>query len=209
MKADDERRILGALDKPAASRSYEDILLIKSYISTLDLIKTRFATIRSEQLDNLCRDVNIEIFQPRAPIFQKGDYADKMYIVFAGCCSLIDSTQVGEKESSNECFSGMSFGEDAILANVHRPSAAFNESAFVTKLLSVDRLSYLAFLADAYDANSTLSSNSKPRGSIENIVSILQKPRHIRTASDVESLAAFLGREMYVIFEFLIEYGSQ
>jgi CRP-like cAMP-binding protein len=199
-----ETELSSALDKAAAGRSYEDILLIKSYISTLDLVKSRFATIRSEQLDYLCRAVNIESFQPKARIFEKGDFADKMYVVFAGCCSLIDSTQVGEKESSNECFSGMSFGEDAILANIHRPCAAYNESAFVTKLLSVDRLSYLDFLADAYDANSTLSSNSKARGSIENIMSILQKPRHIRTASDVESLAAFLGREMYVSFKLII-----
>lgn len=198
MDSTDQQLIVAALLKPGTTRSYEDILHIKSYVSTLDLIKSRYSAIRSEQLDYLCRAINIESFAPKVCIFQRGVFADKMYIVFSGCCSIIDSSSIGEKESSNECFSGMSFGEDAIMANRHRTSSAYNDSASVTELLSIDRASYLAFLADAYDANSHPSSNSSMKNSLINVMGILEKPRHIRTAADIESLAAYFAREMYV-----------
>ena len=196
MKALNDPRIADALLKSGTIRSYEEILLIKSYISTLDLIKSRYATIRSEQLDYLCRAINIETFQPRSCIFQKGVFADKMYIVFSGCCSIIDSSTGGEKENSNECFPGMSFGDDAILANRPRTSSAYNESASITELLSVDRASYLAFLKDAYDANVQPPSSSCQKGSLAYVMAILEKPRHIRTAADIESMAAYFAKEM-------------
>jgi Cyclic nucleotide-binding domain len=201
MDSTDQLLIVAALLKPGTTRSYEDILLIKSYVSTLDLIKSKFSTIRSEQLDYLCRAINIESFPPKVCIFQRGMFADKMYIVFSGCCSIIDSSSVGDKESSNECFSGMSFGEDAILANKHRTSSAYNDSASVTELLSIDRASYLAFLADAYDANNHPSSSSSAKGSLIYVMGILEKPRHIRTAADIESMAAYFAREMYVTLQ--------
>lgn len=202
MNAPNDVRIGIALSKSGTIRSYEDVLLIKSYISTLELIKSRFATMRSEQLDYLCRAITIESFQPKVCIFQKGAYADKMYIVFSGCCSIVDSSSVGEKESSNECFSGMAFGGDEVLADKPRVSSAYNDSATILELLSVDRTSYLAFLGDAYNANSQQPATVSAKGSLATVMTILEKPRHIRTAADIEAMSAYLSKEMYVSIHF-------
>jgi hypothetical protein len=206
--------VLSALQKPTVSRSYEDVLLIKAYISTLDLIKSKYTTTRSEQLDNLCRSINMECFQPRVCIFQKGDFADKMYVVFSGCCSLMENNPIEnsdiDNENANEFFQGMSFGDDELQMDKRRPCFAFNESTTITVLLSVDRTSYSAFLADAYDANSNPTSrlHISAKDSLSYLMTIFQKPRHIRTAADIETMTAFLRKEMYAHVMLLIRLAK-
>ena len=137
-------------------RTYEQILTIKSYLSTLDFFKTRISTTRVVQFDDLCTSIRLERFEPSKFIFKKGEYADKAYLVVDGQCIMIDSTNPSyEKHKGNaqSAFRGMMFGDDAILANVPRPICALNDSHMTLELLSIDKGAYLKFLREAYDVN--------------------------------------------------------
>jgi CRP-like cAMP-binding protein len=95
-----ENLLRDALRKPSSKRSYEEILLIKSYISKVEFVSSRNSTNRTEQVDDLCRSVSFEVIEPSKFLYRKGDYGDKVYIVYSGQITVLDSTLSAPKDTS-------------------------------------------------------------------------------------------------------------
>ena len=209
-----------ALEETPSMRTYEQILTIKSYLSTLDFFKTRISSTRVVQFDDLCTSIRLERIEPYKFIYKKGEYADKAYLVVNGQCIMIDSTNPSyEKHKGNaqSCFRGMMFGDDAILANIPRPICALNDSHMTLELLSIDKGAYLKFLREAYDVNKPPPGNASSKApsfvdesvgggkggksfvagggnesEIAQIIRILDKPKLLRTTADIEFVSAYL-----------------
>ena len=209
-----------ALEQTPSMRTYEQILTIKSYLSTLDFFKTRISSTRVVQFDDLCTAIRFERIEPYKFVYKKGEYADKAYLVVDGQCIMIDSTNPSyEKHKGNaqSAFRGMMFGDDAILANMPRPICALNDSHMALELLSIDKGAYLKFLREAYDVNKPPPANASSKApsfveesggggkggksfvqgggnesEVAQIIRILDRPKLLRTTADIEFVSAYL-----------------
>lgn len=183
-------------------RSYEQILTIKSYLSTVDFFKVRSNTTRVVQFDDLCQSIRIERFEPGKWVIKKGDFADKVFIVFTGRCIVVDSTQKDwdkHKGYAQTLFRGMIFGEEAVSTHKPQPMCVLNDSHSVVELLSIEKGSYLKFLSDAYDVNKQPPPDDEVPGALSTnaqIIRILDKPRLLRTSADIELVSAHLSRSI-------------
>lgn len=64
-----------ALSKVAANRTFDDILLLKSYVSKTEFIKEKFSgRVSPHQMNELCRGLFLESHQAGDVIFNQGDY---------------------------------------------------------------------------------------------------------------------------------------
>ena len=64
-----------ALSKVAANRTFDDILLLKSYLSKTEFIKENFSgRVSPHQMNELCRGLFLESHQAGDIIFNQGDY---------------------------------------------------------------------------------------------------------------------------------------
>ena len=190
--------LYAALQQQPNRRSYEQILTIKNHFMTLDFIKARAGTIRVRQLDDLAAVVRMEQVDPYKFIYKKGDYADKVYVVFSGRnVVMVDSTAKDyerQKLNAASVFRGMLFGEDAVVANKPRPICALNDSLITVELLVIEKANYVQFLRDAYDVNNPNVFETFSGRETRNtpIMKILDKPKQLRTSADVEYVSAFL-----------------
>ena len=55
--------------KPGSSRNYEDLLVIKAYMYTIDFFRDLFGSLSFVQIDELCRSFRYESFKTGELIF--------------------------------------------------------------------------------------------------------------------------------------------
>ena len=184
-----------ALDCTPSKRSFEQILTIKSFLTMLDFVKSKMSTTRVQQLDDLGLAIRLEQYDAYKFVYKKGDYADKVYVVFSGRIVLVDSTQRDyEKHKGNaqQLFPGMIFGEVSVLENKPRPICALNDTHGYVQLLSLDKASYLKFVQSAYDVNNPATNISQKDSKNAHIMRLLDKPKQLRTSADIEILSGYL-----------------
>ena len=64
-----------SLQKVAANRTFDDILLLKSYLSKTEFIKENFSgRVNPHQINELCRGLFLESHQAGDIIFNQGDH---------------------------------------------------------------------------------------------------------------------------------------
>ncbi len=143
---DEEYNLRLILKKAGAQRSYDDLLLLRSRISQMDLLKSTFAGLHPRQVDELCRNLGLETFSVNEIVFNQGDVGDKFYIVLTGACTVkVKNTIVEQTSGESEvrekilftCSIGQHFGERALEFN--EPRAATVVTAAYTELLTVTK----------------------------------------------------------------------
>jgi CRP-like cAMP-binding protein len=165
-------------------------------------MRQNLSTISSIQLDDLCRNVNLEVCGLGEDVFKQGDVGDKLFIILCGKCDIkvtykVESTS-GESELREKVIvslsNGQHFGERALL--FEEPRAATVTCVHHTELISISKSTYLAVMNQFDD---TLKGQNKlhlSKDSKEYVVRVLTKARHRRTAEEIESISSYLGRKI-------------
>lgn len=188
--------------KPFNVRSYDDILLLKSYLSKTEYIRHNLSTVSSIQLDELCRNINLETCELDENVFKQGDVGDKLYIILSGRCDIKVTYKVelisGESELRDKLIvtlsNGQHFGERALVFD--EPRAATVTCSHHTDLLCISKATYLSVLNQYDEALTNQNKLSMNKDSKDYVVRVLTKARHKRSAEEIEGISSYLGRRI-------------
>lgn len=198
----DEDTISGVrrvLSKPGPMRSYDDIVVLKAYISKLDCVKGKFQGLNPKQINDLCRNMELETFSLDNPVvFHQGDHGDKLYIVLVGKTDIIVKHNVtlahGESEMREKvvmsCVPGMHFGERAL--DHDEPRGATVVCVMHTELITVSKAIYVSVLKDRETEASLSSTRQDKAGSKAYVCKALATSRDQRTKKEIEHIAEYL-----------------
>lgn len=191
--------------KTAESRSYDDLLLLKSFLLRTEFMsKNLDGIVNPKQMNEICRHLGLEIYSEGDTVFNQGDIGDKVFILMSGSCDLrvrykIDLTQ-GETEIREKFIRsykerGSYFGERALQFDEPRSGTVVCSSH--SNLITVSKSSFVAVLKEAkHDLASYPGLNSEQPGSKEYVIRILSKMRDKRTNQELDSVAAYLYRRI-------------
>jgi CRP-like cAMP-binding protein len=191
-----------ALLKPQASRSHDDLLLLKSYIGRTEIITKDLDGIANpRQVNDICRSLELESYQTGEVVFAQGDSADQVYIVLRGKCDVrvrykIDLTQ-GQSEIREKYIitysSGQFFGERAL--QFDEPRSATVTALEPTYLITLSKSVYLDVLHEA-KRDVPLNIKTEQFGTKDGVIKILSKARQKRTPQELDAVAAYLFRRI-------------
>jgi CRP-like cAMP-binding protein len=197
------QQILTALKKPPLARSYDDLLLLKSYISKTEFITKDLAgVVNPRQMNDICRSLSLENVDAGEMVFNQGDNGDKVYIILTGKCEVriryrLDLTQ-GQSEirekSVGKFTSGQYFGERAL--KFDEPRSASVLCLEKTSLLTLSKSIYLEVLEDARREDLVPPLRPEQLGTKEGVIKILSKVREKRTPQELDGVASYLYRRI-------------
>lgn len=158
MEDDFDAQVRLVLAKQGNQRSYDDLLILKSKISKMDFMKSSFSNLHPRQIDDLCRCMNLEIFEENQFVFHQGDIGDKFYVVLSGAVDILLKQRTGtytvdaQGEKVEEfqekvvftCREGGQFGERAL--DYDEPRAASIRTLCNTELITVTQAAYKKLL---------------------------------------------------------------
>ena len=195
-----DSQVRAVLAKQGDSRSYDDLLVLKSRISKMDFMKSVFSSLHPRQIDELCKSMNLEIFEENEYVFRQGDVGDKFYVVLTGMCdvllkqrtgSIIEDPETGE--STEEfvdsviftCQSGGQFGERAL--DFDEPRAASIKTTCFTELITITQAAYRKMLkAPVQESALDLPGNKG------HTLRVLSLTRDKRLTSDLHAVSDYL-----------------
>eukprot|EP01041_Mallomonas_annulata_P007145 gene7145-14545_t len=93
-----ESKFRQTIVKLAYQRSYDDLVIIKTYISRMDFMRHAFSELHPKQVDELCKYITIESFPSNSIIFQQGDRGDKFYVLLTGEVQITVNKDIKEEE---------------------------------------------------------------------------------------------------------------
>ena len=205
------------LAKRGDQRSYDDLLILKSRISQIDFIRGVFANLHPLQIDELCKCMNIEIFEEGDDIFCQGDKGDKFYVVLSGNCEVLLKQRTGiytyhEDGTRTEeftyqviftCHVGQHFGERAL--DYDEPRAATIRAGAFSELLSVTQHAYRKILK-VPDYNKKESDSGKVVEDTKGMVNrVLSYTRDKRKETDLHAVAEYLSSHIPFFQKFDLE----
>lgn len=184
--------------KNGSVRSYDDLLTLKSFVSKLEFIKQSLSGLHPKQMDDLCRNLTVESFANGDVVFKQGDIGDKLYFVLTGACEVVLRHMVnlahGESEMREKvlfkCIQGQHFGERALISD--EPRGASIVCVAGTDLIVLNKFTFVSLLKSAQaDTDSEAIMTDQP-GTKAFVLKILSKKKQMRTALEIESVAAYL-----------------
>eukprot|EP01038_Epipyxis_sp_PR26KG_P005674 gene5674-7832_t len=202
-----------ALLKSPQSRSFDDLLLLKSYLMRTELVtKNLMGIINPRQMNDICRTMQLESFKPNEYVFQQGDIGDKVYVLLSGSCEVrvkykIDLT-LGESETREKLIvtysDGHFFGERALLFDEPRSASILCIS--FCDVISISKVSYLTILQESErDKQNSSAQSNEVLGSKESVIKILSKAREKRNNRELEAVASYLSRRIQFFQKFSTE----
>lgn len=184
--------------KPPEIRSYDDLLLLKSFMMRTEfVIRHLDRIVNPRQMDELCRNIGIEMFNEGGIVFNQGDTGDKVYIMLEGSVDLKIRYRInlmqGESEMREKFIKtydvrGSCFGERALQNDELRSGTVV--ATTLTTLITVSKESYAAALRDAKIQNDGISRDKL--GTKESVITILSKMREKRSNQELEGVASYL-----------------
>ena len=198
LEHDEYERIKNILTKSGSGRSYDDILILKSYLLSLDFLRNLCSNMSPKQTEDLCRNMIIESHDYGSYVFKQGDPGENFYIVLSGTCDIISTNKVdlahGESEIRERvifsCTEGTHFGERALEYNEPRGASILCTSFL--EVISISKAAYVEILR----LNDTFDPTGLKKGSKPHIVKILSKARSKRTPLEIETCATFFERKI-------------
>jgi CRP-like cAMP-binding protein len=197
---DDEMRHV--LAKRGNTRSYDDLLVLKSRISQIEYIREMFSNLHPMQIDELCKCMSLEIFEEDEFIFYQGDKGDKFYVVLSGSCDVLLKQRTGiyvnnEDGSRTEQYTyqvivtshvGQQFGERAL--DYDEPRAATIRAGSFCELLTVTQHAYRKILkVPDYDITEGAKNTEDVKGMVNRVLSYT---REKRKETDLHAVAEYL-----------------
>lgn len=195
-----QAQLISALNKPALHRSYDDVLLLKSYVSKTEFItKSIVGVVGPRQMNDLCRGLELRVLQTGDAVFHQGDVGDHVYVILSGKVDVIvryniDLTQGDNaiREKVVASFStGNFFGERALQFDEPRSATVICREP--TYLISAEKSLYLRILNEAKQTSQhPVMMRQEQFGTKEGIMHILSKVREKRTNSELDAVASVL-----------------
>lgn len=105
-----------------------------------------FAGLNDHQRNGLLSRMQSRVYQPGTPIVNKGDCADRFFLIEEGRVKVVIYTEDGEEVILGAIAKGEYFGEMGLLDG--EPRSASVIALELTQTLSIDRSQFLAFLKD-------------------------------------------------------------
>lgn len=213
LKQEKFEQIKLALLKSSSSRSYDDLLLLKYYLTRTEFIQKTLAGIANpRQMNDLCRTLGLETYEVGQSVFNQGDPGDKVYVLLSGSCEVrvkykIDLTQ-GQSEMREKVIvtydkSGQFFGERAL--QFDEPRSAGVVCMTYTHLITINKHSYLQVLNETRN-ELPLGLKMEQFGTKEGVVKILSKVREKRSNQELDAVAAYLYRRIPFFQKFTMQH---
>ena len=195
-----DSQVRAVLAKQGDIRSYDDLLVLKSRICKMDFMKSVFSTLHPGQIDELCKSMNLEIFEENEYVFHQGDVGDKFYVVLSGACDVLLKQRTGtcgENQETGEaveefvekviftCHAGGQFGERAL--DYDEPRAASIKTTCFTELITITQVAYRKILkAPVQESALDLPGNKG------HTLRVLSLTREKRLTSDLHAVSEYL-----------------
>mmetsp|Transcript_25131 Transcript_25131/g.37034 ORF Transcript_25131/g.37034 Transcript_25131/m.37034 type:complete len:1156 (+) Transcript_25131:136-3603(+) len=194
-----DSQIRYVLAKQGSQRSYDDLLILKSRISQMDFMKSVFSSLHPRQVDELCRSMNLEIYEENQFVFHQGDVGDKFYVVLSGSCDILLKQRTGNFITDSEgnkveeythkviftCKAGGQFGERAL--DYDEPRAASIMTTCCTELITITQAAYRKMLkAPIYETPLDQPGNKG------HTLRVLSLTRDKRKANELHAVSEYL-----------------
>jgi len=193
------QEIKSALLKSGAQRSYDELLMLKSFLTTTDFVKHNIGNaLFPKQMDELCRSIVLESFHQGDTIIKQGDVGDRMYIVLDGVCEvrlkqnveLAHGLSEVREKALFQCNLKMHFGEKALQTD--EPRGASVVAVAYSDLISIHKFTYSNLIKSAIaEAEANASLHDMP-GTKGYTLKILSKKPEFRTKLEIEAVAGYL-----------------
>ena len=183
-----------AVVKPPVNRNYEDLLVIKSYISKAEFFREIFSNLTLVQVDDLCRSFRYESYSKDFVIFKQHAKGEKFYLIIEGSCSISILMEKDDSYVDTEvhvAHAGGYFGERAL--QYDEPRAATVTTREVTECLSLSKEIYTEIIKNA---NAEVHDNPNDKSAKTYSVRVLSKRRDMRTPEELLAVASYLDRRV-------------
>ena len=203
------------LAKRGDTRSYDDLLVLKSRIAQIDYIRGIFFNLHPQQIDELCRCMTLEIYHEDEFVFYQGQKGDKLYLVLSGSCDVLLKQRTGviienEDGTTTEefnyqviftCNSGQHFGERAL--DYDEPRAASIRASTFSELLTITQQAYRKILkVPDYSDSDGVRQIEGPKGMVNRVLSYT---REKRKDTDLHAVAEYLSSHIPFFQKFDLE----
>ncbi len=188
-----------ALLKSGAQRSYDDVVMLKSYLSKTDFVKNIVgSSLLPKQMDELCRSLVLESFNVGDTIIKQGEPGDRMYVILTGLCEvrlkqnveLAHGLSEVREKALYQCHAFNHFGEKALQND--EPRGASVVAIEYSDCISIHKFTYSTLIKNALaEAESIASRNDQP-GTKSHCLKILGKKTQYRTKLEIEAVAGYL-----------------
>lgn len=213
LKLERFEQIKMALLKQPSTRSYDDLLLLKHYITRTEFIQKTLAGVANpRQMNDICRNLGLETYEVGQAVFNQGDMGDKVYVLLAGSCEVrvkykLDLGQ-GQSEMREKVIvtydkSGQFFGERALQFDEPRSAAVICISA--SHMITINKENYLQVLNETRN-ELPLGLKMEQFGTKEGVVKILSKVREKRSNQELDAVAAYLYRRVPFFQKFTMQH---
>eukprot|EP01032_Pedospumella_encystans_P022055 gene22055-25004_t len=191
--------------KNPENRSYDDLLVLKGFITRTEFMQKHLAgIINPKQMNDLCRQLGLETYSSGDTVFNQGDIGDKVFILMEGACDLrvryrIDLTQ-GESEIREKFIKtykerGSYFGERALQFDEPRSGTVVSSSH--TSLITVNKNSFISVIKEArLDLSNEVVASAEQLGTKESVIAVLSKMRDKRSNQELDAVAGYLFRRI-------------
>jgi CRP-like cAMP-binding protein len=191
------------LAKNGNQRSYDDLLLLKAKISKMDFMKSVFASLHPRQIDELCRCMNLEIFEDNTYVFHQGDPGDKFYVVLSGAVDILLKQRTGTFVTNEDgvkvegytekvvhtCREGGQFGERAL--DYDEPRAASIRTTCNCELITITQAAYKKMLKAP-----VLETQLDQPGNKGHTIRVLSLTRDKRKTNELHAVAEYLANHV-------------
>lgn len=200
--------------KSPDSRSYDDVLFLRSFVFRFGWIREFFKPIVHLGLINdFCRNVGLGTYTSGQILHRQGDIGDKIYFMIDGNIELmlkyrVDLTkdEFEERERiEHRIQAGMTFGEEVLTAADIRPSTAVcvSQNAYVmTYPKSSLRLLAKELKLDAQTAGQPEQYRSDSKNYI---MSVLSKSKAWRNDNEIDAVAKYLKQRIPFFEKFSLD----
>jgi CRP-like cAMP-binding protein len=186
-------------------RSYDDLLVLKGFMSKTEfMMKNLAGIVNPKQMNDICRYINLETYSTGDTVFNQGDIGDKVFILLEGACDLrvrykIDLTQgqneIREKFIKTYRERGSYFGERAL--QFDEPRSGTVVAAAHTSLITVSKSSFISVIKEArLDSAANQTVSAEQLGTKENVITVLSKMRDKRSNQELDAVAGYLFRRI-------------
>lgn len=191
--------------KNPENRSYDDLLVLKGFVTRTEFMQKHLAgIINPKQMNDLCRQLGLESYSSGDTVFNQGDIGDKVFILLEGSCDLrvryrIDLTQ-GESEIREKFIKtykerGSYFGERALQFDEPRSGTVISSGH--TSLITVNKNSFISVIKEArLDLSNEVVASAEQLGTKESVIAVLSKMRDKRSNQELDAVAGYLFRRI-------------
>jgi CRP-like cAMP-binding protein len=136
----DFKKAVEILNTPGTARSYEDLVFLSNYLLFLEEFRKYITRLNQVVRVQLCRVLNLEIYEKNKVIFSKGDPSDRYYIILRGHTESFNVDSSGNFIYLARSEPGKSLGERGIVRNLRRSCTviAGESTVFLLTLTAAD-----------------------------------------------------------------------